>query len=88
MINLNAGGRYFLSSFHEKDGGWVRLIGYKPGGHVVVEMLKPVGCVSAHYTPGRRSCAHPSNLYNSRHDASHAHKYRHHDWCERKCDCR
>ena len=86
---LTIGGRYFLSSFYEKRGAWIRVIAKstKTNGagwpsSVTYEVIEPVSdrdnsFHENYYVPGKQGICNATNLYKVREHASHYHKYPH-----------
>ena len=70
-------GRYFLSSFYDKDGSWVEVLdkSHKTNSagwpsSVTYRVLESVGGLGAHPV-GHEGICNASNLYERREDASH-----------------
>ena len=86
---LTLGGRYFLSSFWDKSGAWVRVIAKStktnsagwPSSvtYVVIEPEDHRGNPFHldNYAPGTQGICNATNLYKVREHAAHRHKYPH-----------
>jgi len=88
---LEIGGTYFLSSFYEKDGAWVKVLSVDAKAKwpsATIEVLEPLGRDLEHvqwaidrnlgptfFSPGKVHSVNPTNLYKNRDDASHAAKF-------------
>ena len=92
---MAVGETYFLSSLYDKDGAWVRVLkattetnGAGWPSTVTYKVLESVGD-ARYYTEriGKTGTCNATNLYEQRHHAAHAHKYRHSDWAANSCDC-
>lgn len=77
---LTIGGTYFLSSFYDKDGAWVKIVaastkknGVGWNSSVEVEVIEPVGDDRSKewHAPGTKHTVNATNLYVKREDASH-----------------
>ena len=83
------GNTYWLSSFYDKDGVYVRVLDASTKTNsagwpstVLYEVVEPIGdCVGrAWYKPGIQGTCNATNLYEDRSDSSHASKYAHASW--------
>jgi len=80
---LKVGGRYFLSTFHDKNGAWVTVESTSTAinsagwpSTVKVKVQEPVGDVYAPmYKVGNTVTCNASNLYETRESASPTQKY-------------
>jgi hypothetical protein len=83
---IEVGARYFLSSFYDKEGAWVKVLGkshkvnragWPSTVEVEVEEFVAEANVapSSHYAPGKVITVNASNLYANRADSSHRAQY-------------
>jgi hypothetical protein len=80
---------YWLSSFYEKDGAYVRVLEASTKTNhagwpstVLCEVVEPIGdCATREwYKPNVQRICNATNLYENRNDSSHASKYAHLAW--------
>ena len=76
---------YWLSSFYEKDGAYVRVLDASTKTNragwpstVLYEVVEPIGdCATKElYMPNTQGTCNATNLYENRKDSSHASKIR------------
>jgi len=94
---IEVGESYWLSSFHDKDGAYVKVLkkskkqnsaGWNSTVHVAVtELDSSYPHQQESYAVGTIHTVNATNLYNDRHESSHTHKFRNQDWMETPCGC-
>lgn len=82
---LVIGKTYFLSSFYDKDGCWVKVLSKSTKlnrcgwpSSVEIEVLEPVGDDKGkpYYAPGTKHSCNATNLYEKQEMAAHKVKYK------------
>lgn len=70
--HVEVGQKYFLSSFHDEDGAWVKVLRFDEEELAQVEVLEPIGreVDNTFYRPGSIHTVNVSNLYATREDVS------------------
>jgi hypothetical protein len=84
---IKIGGRYFLSSFYDKDGAWVTVLSKSTKinqagwpSSVNIEVIASVGDHdSDYYKAGSKHTVNATNLYEKQEHASPEYKYGKHD---------
>ncbi len=67
--SLVIGGKYFLSSFLDKSGDWVKVLLVK-GNMVKIKIIEPINKTSSFYSTGIIHQVNVSNLYKTREEAA------------------
>jgi len=94
---IEVGKTYWLSSFHDQDGAYVKVLkkskkenraGWNSTVHVAVtELDSSYAHHEKFYALDTVHTVNATNLYDDRHESSHTHKFRNHDWMETPCGC-